>query len=153
MPEPTLQLAMYLSVQIGSGISRGRTELGERIDYPILGGRFAGPGLEGVVPGGGADYYLELDDGTGVLDANYQLHCDDGAVIGVRNRGLLRLTEKGQRLAQSQWPIPEHEYRCRCTPQFTTDSPRYQWLTQHLFLGVVTYPAEHGVWIECYRVD
>lgn len=40
MPEPTLQLARYLSVRIG----------------------------------------------TGVLDANDQLHCDDGAVIGVRNR-------------------------------------------------------------------
>ncbi|MEK1938935.1 MAG: DUF3237 domain-containing protein [Pseudomonas sp.] len=153
MPEPALQLAMYLSVRIGPGISRGRTEQGERIDYPILGGRFAGPGLEGVVPAGGADYYLERNDGTGVLDANYQLHCDDGAVIGVRNCGLLTLTEEGQRLADNQWPIPQSEYRCRCAPQFTTDSPRYQWLTQRLFLGVITYPAEHAVWIECYRVD
>ncbi len=153
MPEPALHLAMYLTVKIGPGIERGRTEQGVRIDYPILGGRFAGPGLAGEVPAGGADFYLERDDGTGVLDAHYHLHCDDGTVIGVRNRGLLTLTEEGERLAHSQWPVPECEYRCRCAPRFTTENPRYAWLMQHLFIGKVSYPSDDSVCIEFYRVD
>ncbi|HBO6052652.1 DUF3237 domain-containing protein [Pseudomonas aeruginosa] len=153
MSEPKLHLAMCLNVWIGPGIDRGLSEHGQRIDYPILGGRFAGPGLTGEIPSEGADYYLERADGNGVLNAQYSLRCDDGALIKVHNRGLLILSDKGHELARDAWPIPDKEYRCRCTPQFSTDSPRYQWLMQHMFLGVITYPTEHGVWIECYRVD
>ncbi len=153
MSEPRLQPVMRLSVQIGQGIEQGTTNQGLRIDYPVIGGHFDGPGLKGKIPEGGADYYLEREDGSGVLNARYSLHCDDGAVINVHNRGLLMFSEAGQQLAQASWPIPESEYRCRCAPEFTTDSPRYRWLMDNLFIGIITYPTEHQVWVECYRVD
>lgn len=153
MSDPQLHPAMYLCVSIGTGIDRVFTKSGTRIDYPILGGYFVGPGLDGEILLGGVDYYLEREDGTGVLNAHYRLRCNDGAIIGVHNRGLLVLSEDGHLLARDTWPIPESEYCCRCTPQFTTDNPRYQWLMQHLFVGVVTYPSEHRVGIKCYRVD
>lgn len=153
MSEPTLTRVMSLSVRIGPGIPQGDTPQGRRIDYPILGGRFAGPGLVGMVPAGGADYCLERDDGSAVLDARYSLRCDDGAIIEVHNSGLLSMTAKGARQAETSWPIADSEYRCRCAPRFHTDDPRYAWLMHHLFIGTVSYPAADAVWIEVFRVD
>jgi hypothetical protein len=157
MSEPRLHLALRLDVEIGDGVLRGETAQGRRIDYPILGGRFAGStpdgsAFAGSIPPGGADYYLERHDGCGELDARYSLLGDDGARIEVHNTGLLVLSETGAQLAMQHWPIETQHYRCHCAPRFHSADLRYAWLSRHLFVGQVSYPAADRVQIECFRI-
>ncbi|MFK8402854.1 DUF3237 domain-containing protein [Pseudomonas sp. BGr12] len=157
MSEPGLHPTLHLDVEIGDELLRGATAQGRRIDYPILGGRFTGSnpdgkGFAGCIPPGGADYYLERHDGCGELDARYSLLCNDGTLIEVHNTGLLVLSEAGVQLAAQHWPIDPQHYRCHCAPRFHSKDARYAWMSRHLFVGQVSYPAANCVQIECFRI-
>lgn len=65
---------------------------------------------------------------------------------------MLSLTEYGRQLdSDGQWPIPETEYRCTCTPVFQVAKGRLDWLTRSSFIGLVHYPCADQVVIRCYR--
>lgn len=90
---PLARLLLEAAVTVASRQDLGRAPTGERFIIPITGGPFwGGPGFEAlrghVVPGG-ADRQLLRADGIKELDALYELQCDDGTVITVRNRVLI----------------------------------------------------------------
>lgn len=90
---PHARLLLEAAVTVASRQDLGRAPTGERFIIPITGGAFwGGPGFEAlrghVVPGG-ADRQLLRADGIKELDALYELQCDDGTVITVRNRVLI----------------------------------------------------------------
>jgi hypothetical protein len=152
MIEPRLDWCLTIDVLLGPEQLLGRIEAGERIDYPIIGGRFTGPGLTGEVLTGGADNFLMRNDGIGVLDAVYRLQTDDGAVIGIRNRGLWVPDERGlAKLAAGGEPAADELY-CRCTPVFDAPAGRYDWLNRQIFVGRVDYPRPREVSVTCWKV-
>lgn len=154
VPTPGLEWVMTLDVLIGEPQVLGDAVDGQRADYPIIGGHFFGPGLRGEVLPGGADFYCLRPDGVGDLDARYSLRSDGGERINVHNRGWLVLSEEGRRReGEGAWPLPEHLYRCTCSPRFQVAQGPLGWLAEAAFIGRVTYPGEDRVLIHVYRLD
>ncbi|GAA3678650.1 hypothetical protein GCM10023081_16180 [Arthrobacter ginkgonis] len=83
---PAAELAFEAVVDVGEMYDLGFGPLGHRRIVPILGGRFQGPAITGVVLPGGADRQLLRADGIRLLEAVYELRTDDGAVLSVTNR-------------------------------------------------------------------
>jgi len=102
---------------------------------PITGGRVSGPGMEGVVLPGGADFQLIRPDGVAEIEARYVLRLDDGALVYVVNQGLRTAApEDMARLLRGEAVPPERVY-FRTAPRFETAAPRLSWLHARLFLG------------------
>ena len=141
--------AMRLVVQCDAPQPLGAAGTSSRANYPIVGGTFEGPALKGtILPG--ADFFLQRADDVGVLDARYSLRTDDGVVINIHNRGLLR--EEPDFSAAAATSPDLRPYSCHCIPTFDAPAGRYAWLTREVFAGVVTYPEAGQVVIDLYRL-
>ena len=92
-----LTLALRLAVTLGPHEVIGTCHDGERMNYPITGGRFQGRNLSGDVIGSGADISYLRRDGVAVIDALYRIRTDDGTVIVVHNSGLYEDKAAGRR--------------------------------------------------------
>lgn len=150
---PSLEWVMSIHVAIATQDRLGACTDGQRSNYRILGGHFQGLEVCGEVLAGGADFYLQRSDGVGELDARYSLLSDRGELINIHNSGLIVLSDSGRELqAQGIWPLPEHHYRCSCSPRFQVASGRLDWLTRSVMIGKVSYPAADQVAIHCYRI-
>ena len=119
------------NVTIGGLLDFGKSKYGERRIIPITGGTFKGPGIEGEVLPGGADWQLTRPDGDVELYARYTLKTKDGALIQVQNRVLIHMSKDG-------------------TPPYTrsvidfeapSESP-HTWLNHAIFLGTLSMPRE-----------
>jgi hypothetical protein len=85
---PELEFIFGARVTVDPPQDLGAFNKGQRRVVPITGGEFSGPGLEGVVLPGGADWQLIRHDGVAELDARYTLRTNDGVSIHVHNRAL-----------------------------------------------------------------
>ena len=99
--------------------------IGQRTVVAVTGGAFEGPKLRGKVMSPGADWPLAINQNLRVLDVRTLLVTDDEAKIYMTYRGLIYTPPAGQ--GDRYW---------RTVSIFETDSPRYQWLTQAVFVGV-----------------
>ena len=118
--------------------------------WPIVGGRFEGKGIRGVVIPGGGDFPVLRPDGVEVIDALYRLRTDDGVTIIIHNVGL---TYPGAK------PGDEHY---RLAPQFIAPVGKYDWLNRNIFIATLVDvpkgmeqargPSENDRLIQVYRV-
>jgi hypothetical protein len=99
--------------------------LGPRTVVAVTGGTFEGPRLRGNVLSPGADWPLAVTPNLRVLDVRTLLVTDDEQRIYMTYRGIIYSPPAGQ--GQRYW---------RTTPVFETDSKKYEWLTQAVFVGV-----------------
>ena len=138
---PVAELAYEAEVDIGPRQSLGSSALGERFMIPILGGRFEGPRMRGVVLAGGADRQLLRPDGIKELDALYEMQTDDGAIITVHNRVLIDEQAQPERylrsVVQLRAPLGPHE-----------------WLNRRIFVGTLQglQPERAAVIITVYEL-
>jgi hypothetical protein len=134
--DPRPEFVAELEAAVAMPILVGKAALGERRIVPILGGRIAGPRLNGEVMAGGADYQLIRADGVAEIEARYTLKLDDGALVYVVNRGLRRAApEDMAKLLRGELVPPERVY-FRTAPAFETAAPAHAWLMRSLFLGL-----------------
>jgi Protein of unknown function (DUF3237) len=137
---PRAEFLYEAIADIGPTIPLGASPLGERRIVNILGGRFAGPGLKGVVLAGGADRQLVRADGVTELDALYEMQTDDGAVLTVNNRVLV----------DSNAPsAPRYSKMSIQAP----DGP-YAWLNRLVIIGSLASlrPQREGVLIRAFKL-
>ena len=105
--------------------ARDQPPHGFRRVIPIIGGRFEGPELRGIVLPGGADWNLRRSDDVAEVWARYTLQTDDGILISVINAGL----------AHGAPGTPERY--ARTSPSFEVSHERYAWLTRSVFVGTL----------------
>lgn len=74
---------MHLSLGVGEGMSAGEITVG-----PITGGSFSGPGLEGIVLPGGADW-SRRSEGHNNLDVRITLQTEDDEILYLNYHGIL----------------------------------------------------------------
>ena len=122
------ELSYEALVTIDRAVEIGPSSHGTRRYIPITGGTFLGPRIKGAVLSGGADWQLQRPDGTTEIDALYSMKTDDGAVIIVRNRGL----------------ISRAGAYFRTVPQFEAPVGRHDWLNQAVFVGSVSGAPQPG---------
>ncbi len=99
--------------------------IGARTVVAVSGGTFEGPKLRGKVVPPGADWPLAVNPGLRILDVRLVLVTDDDQRIYMTYRGLIHTPPAGQ--GERYW---------RTVPIFETDSKKYEWLTQAVFVGV-----------------
>jgi len=132
--EPELLFNLHLDVETPAA-AVCPTDAGERKLFIVRGGTFEGPKLKGTVLPGCVDWGLAGSDGLFRLDVRAVLQTDDGALIAVTYRGI-------RDIPADYW---------RTTPEFSTTSEPYRWLTRLVAVGVVT-KVPTGVDYQVYRV-
>ena len=100
--------------------------LGSRQIVPVTGGTFTGPKLKGTAFSGGGDWIVRRSDGASVLNVRATLKTDDEQLIYMSYDGIL-YTPAGAKPGELYW---------RTTPKFETASPKYDWLTRIVSVGV-----------------
>lgn len=136
-----LQLALRLAVTLGPSERVGNCHDGERMNYPITGGRFAGRGISGEVIASGADISYLRRDGVSVIDALYRIRADDGTIIVVHNTGLY----------EDPATSPRGRSYLVTRPVFTAPDGKHDWLNRAFFIGTVDDMAG-GVLVSVYEV-
>ena len=119
--------------------------------WPIIGGRFVGKGIRGVVVPGGGDFPVVRPDGVVVVDALYRLKTDDGITIILHDFGIAYPGKTSS------------EERYRLTPEFIAPAGKYDWLNKNIFIATLSDvpkgmelakgPNENDRLIQVYRVD
>lgn len=124
-------------VEIAPAVDVGPTPLGHRRYIPITGGTFAGPRIHGTVLPGGADWQTDRADGVTEADALYSIRTDDGAVVIVRNQGVIAGGGAYMRTAL----------------RFTAPAGPHAWLNQSQFVSSIAGGPRPGtVIIRAFRV-
>lgn len=134
-PVPGLEFLTLFSVNLGSPQELGETGLATRRIIPITGGHFEGPGFQGRVLPGGADWQLVQRDGLAVIDTRYALETVDGTLIYITTRGyrhgppdIIAAVGRGE-------PVDPQKYYFRVNIQFETGVQKYWWLNRTLAIG------------------
>ena len=153
--QPKLELVMKIVVTCSSPEPVAATSAskdGRRDEiWPIVGGRFVGRNIRGIVIPGGGDFPLVRPDGVEVIDALYRLRTDDGVTIIIHNKGL---AYPGATLEDARY---------RLVPEFIAPQGKYDWLNKHVFISTLVAPVpkelalaqgpnENDRVIEVYRV-
>ena len=110
------EFIMTMVLQIGGApIDAGHTSVA-----PLAGGTFSGPGLNGTILDGGADWMTQVS-GHSSLDVRVTLQTDDGEYIYLSYVGIMHPTESGL-----YWKV---------TPNFQTSSEKYDWVNHIVAVG------------------
>ena len=125
-PAPT-RFVFEENATLAPAIVLGETPLGRRQAIPITGGTFSGPGIQGRILPGGADYQLVRSDGGVVIDADYFLETDDHVVIHVRNVGII-IPPKTPGAAAYPY----------AAPRFDAPVGKYGWLNDAIFVSRIS---------------
>lgn len=154
----TTELVLQIHVELGETEDMGKTADGHRINYPIIGGHFAGQGpgrdLKGKVIPGGADMSIERADGVTMINALYRLKTDDGETIIIDNAGIWRPNTNGLRKLKAGDKLLADDYYCLTSPKFSTSVGKHNWLSQHIFVGTIDdVEDENAVLIGCYLMN
>ena len=130
-----------LEVEVGELVSLGAGPYGERRFVPILGGRVDGPGLQGVVVPGGADWQIARADGVLDIDAHYSLLLDDGARVEIASVGMRHgPPEVLARLGRGE-DVDPSEYFFRTLVRFQTGAARVAFLNRTMAIAVAARRA------------
>ena len=135
LPDPVLEFAFEVRVDIAPHLRIGRSADEELSFTPITGGTVDGPLLRGRVLAGGGDWAVERS-GTAQLEARYLLQADDGSVIDILNRGYYRASTEVIARVEAGEQVSEKEYYFRTAPVFQTDAAAHRWLAENQFLGL-----------------
>jgi hypothetical protein len=122
---PPLEFLAQVRCEVGALVNLGTGPYGERRCVPLLGGSVNGPGLNGEILPGGADWQILRADGVLDIQAHYIVRTNDGALVEVDSRGLRHgPPEVMQRLARGEAVAPD-EYFFRTLMRFQTGHPTW----------------------------
>ncbi len=152
VPEPRLDFACAIHVEIAEPVDMGFGTTGRRRIIPILGGTVKGPKLNGRILPGGADFQILQRDGFTELQARYMIELEDGARIYVENNGMRDAPEDVmKRLIAGEVVDPALIY-FRAAPRFEAPPGPHEWLTRKLFVcSAARYPD--SVQLRFYTVE
>ncbi|MDO4497503.1 MAG: DUF3237 family protein [Bacteroidales bacterium] len=141
---PTTEFVMEIRVKCDGAFGVGPTSKGNRYVIPIVGGEFDGPGIQGTVLPGGADYQLQDNPhGRTELEAIYCLRTNDGVNIHIRNLGLI-CTGKPE----------DHGFYFRCAPKFEApQNSKYDYLNRGVFVCTPSFGADGTIVLRMWKVN
>jgi len=105
----------------------GAGPFGMRTVFIVEGGTFEGPRLRGEVLPGGGDWLLS-SPGHNELDVRGTMRTDDGALLHLYYRGILRVPDDAGARVMAGEDVDPSTYYFRTAPRFETGSETYGWL-------------------------
>ena len=132
---PALTYLTQVRCEVGDLLTLGPAPRGERRCVPLLGGHVLGPGLNGRILPGGADWQWNRNDSVLEIAAHYMIETPDGARIEVQSDGLRHgPAEVLARLARGE-EVDSSEYFFRTLMRFTTGHASYAHLNRAMALA------------------
>ena len=125
---PRFEFLMNIAADVGEVHTMGGGPLGERRVVAIVGGRFEGPQLRGVIEPGGADWQIVRADGVLDIDARYAIRTDAGARIRVVSQGYRHGPPEVLAALGRGEAVPPQRYFFRTVMRFETGAPDLEWL-------------------------
>ncbi|KAK8015346.1 hypothetical protein PG990_008642 [Apiospora arundinis] len=122
---PTLSFLYSMNCTVDQAVNIGASPLYNRTAYPITGGTFTGPRLNGTIANLGADWGVNDRHGIWHPDTRYQLTTHDGAGIYIRTEGPTQ---------------PDELIHLRI--MFETGHPDYYWLNYVVAVGILGGPDD-----------
>jgi hypothetical protein len=119
----------------------GAGPYGTRAIFVITGGTFEGPKLRGNARPGGADWLLSSASHN-ELDVRATLETDDGALIYMTYRGVLKVDGATTARVMSGESVDPAEYYFRTAPRFETGHENYVWLNSLVCVGYGVFGPE-----------
>ena len=150
---PELEFAFEVRAQVADPIVVGELPTGQtRRIIDIIGSTLEGPGINGTLVPGGADWQLiQAEDGFTNIDARYTLQTDSGDLIYVTNIGIRHASPDVMRRLNAGEVVDQSEIYFRAIPKFETAAPQLEWLMRSIFVSTgERYP--NGVIIRYFRV-
>ena len=137
-PAPLRSTLLFTAnVTAAAGIVIGPLPQGNRVAYPLTGGTFTGPRLNGTILPVGADFSLTTPDNLFSPDGISILHTSDGANILWRSQG---------------WQLGKYVY---ASAKFETGAERYAWLNTAVAVSralVSVGGSSAGVGLDMFQV-
>lgn len=127
------EFMMELTLELGQQMNAGETMIG-----PISGGSFSGPGIQGEVLPGGADW-MTMSDGHNNLDVRIALETSDGDIIYMTYTGILQMAENP---ADGYWTV---------AISFNTALGEYDWMNHIVAVGKGAF-VDGNVVYDIYRI-
>lgn len=140
------ELLFTLTARVSDPVDIGTSASGHRRIFPIDGGDFEGPKLQGTVLPGGSDWMVVDSDGVAHMDVRVALQTNDGERIYMSYRGLRHGPPAVMARLQRGEPVEPSEYYFRIAPSFETGSTKYSWLNRILAIGVGHRPPAGPVY-------
>jgi hypothetical protein len=148
---PQLSFAFEVLVEVADPTVIGTLPNGTRRIVDILGGSFEGPGIQGRVVPGGADWQIIREDGFTDIDARYTLETEAGDLIYVSNIGIRHAPPDVITRLNAGEVVDQSQIYFRAIPKFETSAPELEWLMKSIFVATgERYP--NGVVIRFWRV-
>lgn len=132
---PGLAFAFEVNAQIGAALDVGETSRGHRKIIPITGGTLHGPGIEGRILPGGADWQIVRPDGVVEVSARYTAEIAGRGLLYIVNEGIRRATPEIMARLNAGESLDESLYYFRTAPRFETAIQEYAWLMESIFVG------------------
>ena len=145
------ELIFTIHADLAAITDLGRTPYGGRRFVGIVGGRVAGPRLNGRILPGGADWQIIRSDGAADISARYIIETDTGARILVASDGIRHgPPEILERLARGDSVDPALYY-FRTAMRFEVADPTLNWLNRILAVARGQREAQ-SVRLDVYEV-
>jgi hypothetical protein len=113
----------------------GAGPYGTRLYYELPDATITGERLNGKMVGKGGDWMLVGPDGYVQIDVRAQVQTDDGAIIYIRYRGPVEMTEKFQQAADTFGETDFKDQLIRTYWELETGNSRYAWVNRTIFVG------------------
>jgi Protein of unknown function (DUF3237) len=148
---PDLAFIFEINAQVGAPLDVGDTPRGRRRIIPIAGGTLQGPGIEGRVLSGGADWQIVRPDGAVELHARYTVEIVGKGLLYIVNEGIRRATPEIMARLNAGETVDQSRYYFRTAPRFETAIPEYTWLMDSIFVGTAQRNP-HDVRVRFWKV-
>lgn len=135
MTELATEHLFDISVEVAPPLDLRQADATGRLVVPVTGGRFDGPRLSGRIEPGAADWIV-AGRGFARMNVNIVLRCDDGALIGMRYRGVNTIGDDIRQRIASGEDVPASAYYMRTAIFFETASEQYDWINRLAAVGL-----------------
>jgi len=130
MRVPNFELLYECDITLLEPQNFGATFEGKRRIFPIAGGQFQGPALQGTVLSGGVDWNLLRADEATCVQADYYLRTHDGVTLRMLNKGV-----GGD--PPVDHPDSGERFFMYTTPAIEAPTGKYDWLNRSMLIGTL----------------
>jgi hypothetical protein len=111
-----------------------------------------GPGIKASTPMPGIDWFTPFSSRYGRPHVRLPFRTEDGAVVLLEYHGLVHATDAFKQAVEKNTATDWGDQYMRMALMFETNSSRYAWLTQNLFVARGRLLAAKSLEYDVYRV-
>jgi hypothetical protein len=132
-----MEFVFRMILTLGAPIDQGTYGDTRHRIIPVLGGTVEGPGFDGEVLPGGADWQtVGVSDGVAGIYARSTLMHRDGTIVSMINRGVRRGPPEVMTKLAAGEPVDPADYYFRAAPSFEVQPGPHRWMSENLFVCV-----------------